>query len=222
MKTALKFASWLLMVGMLVITSQAEEKGLEEKIQEEERVEIVTDSRLPLPLPLDGSRWLRYARLTPAIKQFFAPAAQPQQPEESVEVRELTEAQRRIGSVVKGTIFDGIGGSTDAERRQIWQRMAQDAKAADAALEKQIVSQIQQQPVQRVASESGPFNLLQSYSQPVNPTHVAIAQLRLSARNLDQAAADLEDAGKYDEADRIRASANRLRREARDFASEPE
>jgi hypothetical protein len=44
----------------------------------------------------------------------------------------------------------------------------------------------------------------------------------LSARSLDQAAADLEDAGKYAEADRVRASANRLRREAREFASEQE
>ena len=215
MKSALKFASWMLLACSLVGTSQAQEEV------SEERRDIITDARMPLPLPMEGgSRWLRYALLSPAHKQLISPVQQ-RQPDVSGEVRELREAQRRIGgSLVKGPLFDGVGGSTEAEQQRIFQRMAQEARTADSALTDQIVGQIAQQPVTRVANESGPFTLLQSYSQPADPTHVAIAQLRMSARNLDQAAADLEDAGKYGEADRIRASANRLRREAREFASE--
>jgi hypothetical protein len=53
---------------------------------------------------------------------------------------------------------------------------------------------------------------------PAYPVEAAAAQLRASARNLDNAAADLEDAGKYAEADRIRSYARRLRREARELA----
>ena len=59
-----------------------------------------------------------------------------------------------------------------------------------------------------------------------NPTHprdhaevTYIGALRDSARRLDQAAADLEEQSKFDEADRLREHAQRLRIEAR--ASEP-
>lgn len=53
---------------------------------------------------------------------------------------------------------------------------------------------------------------------PADPIESATAQLRASARNLDSTAADLEDAGKFAEADRIRGFSQRLRREARELA----
>jgi hypothetical protein len=82
-----------------------------------------------------------------------------------------------------------------------------------------------EQTTQRVSDETPQeFNsslpVYNPYTQqPIDPTQAAVEQLRGSARNLDQAAADLEDAGKYSAADRLRATAQRLRREAREFAA---
>lgn len=138
-------------------------------------------------------------------------------PEASRDVRAIEGIRERIGgSVLKGTFLEGKAALDDAEFRR---------KAAEWEREFMEGSHL---GVHDVPGISGPHNLAPSshahlpapvqYSEPLDPLQAATQQLRVSARNLDLLAADLEDAGKFKEADRLRASAQKLRREARDFS----
>lgn len=197
----MKIANWLLLVVLSspIVFATAQE----------ERIEIISDAKPPLPMPLEGgSRWLRFALRTPQARQSLLPSPTTR-PDVTSDVQALEGVHQRIGSVVSGTLFDGIGTVSPAERQQIWKGMAAEWRVAEAERAQQTAYS------QQVIAES-------QFSEAYDPTLTAIAQLRASARNLDQAAADLEDVGKYAAADRLRASANRLRHEARDFASEQE
>jgi hypothetical protein len=152
------------------------------------------DAALPLPIQT-GTRWLRYALLAP----FQQPAPVINAP--SAEASELEGVRERVGGgIFRGTLFDG---NQEQDRALFQQALAR----WEAEQQPQACPRVIEWPAQPA-----------QYAPSPNPMQAASEQLRVSARNLDSVAADLEDAGKYAEADRLRASAKKLRREAREFA----
>lgn len=137
-------------------------------------------------------------------------------PEASRDVRAIEGIRERIGgSVLKGTRFEGTMDSAEFRRLATeWEKEWMERPSSMSG-------------VHDVPGISGPSYDSPSshahlpapvqHSEPLDPLQAATEQLRASARNLDLLAADLEDAGKFKEADRLRASAQKLRREARDF-----
>lgn len=172
----------------------------------------------PAPRALEGgARWLQNSLLAPLLRQSAPPVPPAKGANEQVapEVRELSDAQQRIGSVVKGSFLEKYGEPTDRDlQQQIWGRLTKNWRAEEAATTHRVSDE--------APAEVSSMPVFDPYQQPVDPTQIAVEQLRGSARNLDQAAADLEDAGKYAAADRLRASAQRLRREAREFVASQE
>jgi hypothetical protein len=174
------------------------------------------DARAPLPIG-GGARWLNYSLLASLMKRPAPPVAKPVKDQADAEVQEVIGVQDRIGSVVKGSFLESMVSPADkADQRRFLAELAKKSYAEGAA----ITQRVSDESPQEFNSSLPVFN---PYTQqPVDPTQAAIEQLRNSARNLDQAAADLEDAGKYSTADRLRATAQRLRREAREFAAAEE
>lgn len=174
------------------------------------------DARAPLPIG-GGARWLNYSLLASLMKRPAPPVAKPVKDRADAEVQEVIGVQDRIGSVVKGSFLESMVSPADkAEQRRFLAELTKKSYAEGAA----ITQRVSDESPQEFNSSLPVFN---PYTQqPVDPTQAAIEQLRNSARNLDQAAADLEDAGKYSTADRLRTTAQRLRREAREFAAAEE
>ena len=185
---------WLLacLVVLLVTPASAEEQR--------------TQSAMPLPFA-QGGRWMRFSlqsQIGPPVE--VAPTAKAAKIDDSFEVQEIARVQERIGSLVQGPLF---GPADQAEQRRIWAEMARRSRAAEPAI------------TERVSDET----ILPSWepgNELLDPLQVAIDQLRASARNFDLLSADLEDAGKYAEADRLRTAARRLRQDARRFATPTE
>jgi hypothetical protein len=177
------------------------------------RIDDLPDGHAPLALE-GGARWLHNALLAPLMKR-PAPPAKPARELVAPEVKELSGVYEKIGSPLKGSSLESVGEPIDpAERQRIWEEMTKRWRAEEATT------------TQRVSDETGPeyssMPVFDPYQQPIDAMQAAIEQLRASARNLDLAAANLEDAGKYAAADRLRSTAQRLRREAREFAAVPE
>jgi hypothetical protein len=117
--------------------------------------------------------------------------------------------------VVQGAVFDL------ADQREV--PKVSFAKALERHLKQHAVENRCDAPTQQPLPPT-----VQHLPVPLAPSHFASAvpkdavrdageHLRSSARNLDVAAADLEDAGKYTEADRLRELAQTLREEAREL-----
>lgn len=174
------------------------------------------DTRAPLPMG-GGARWLNYSLLAPLMKRPAPPPAKPVQDQADAEAQEVIGVQDRIGSVVQGSFLESMLSPADkAEQRRFLAELAKKSRD-ESAPTTQRVSDETPQEFNSSLPVYNPYT-----QQPIDPTQAAVEQLRDSARNLDQAAADLEDAGKYSTADRLRATAQRLRREAREFAATPE
>lgn len=174
----------------------------------------IVNPALPLPLPIaQGARWLRYSLLAPLQPQSAQQSA-PKQEEVSPEVRELEGVmQNRIGSVLRGTIFDGGNPAHDqAEQRRILAELERQHLAKERGNTKRVSDDGE--------TETLPENM--HWLTPADPLQAAAEHLRASARNLDLVAADLEDAGKYKEADRLRSRAQQMRSDARGFSQPPE
>jgi hypothetical protein len=169
--------------------------------------EEVATPGLPLPFAQDA-RWTRYALLAPLQKQ---PAPVPSF--DSRELREMQGVQKRLGgSVLDGTFLAGDHAKDQAEQLRIWQQWEHERLANESA------------QTQRVSddgeTETLPGNL--PWLPSADPLQAAAEHLRASARNLDLVAADLEDAGKYKEADRLRSRAQQIRNDARSFVQPSE
>ena len=119
--------------------------------------------------------------------------------------RELLDLRRAIGgSILEGSAFAPVGGGADRTK-------------APASDEKSFVENIQKlaRLPRQMVSDAGattPKPATQG-GEPISADQQA--SLRVSARGLDHLAADLEDAGLYDQADRMRLLAGELRRSAR-------
>jgi hypothetical protein len=169
----------------------------------------------PLPLPIaSGTPWMQNSLLAPLHQRFVPQSAQQREPV-SQEVREM-EGVIRTSSALRGTIFDGDREQDEAERRKIFARLKQERLARET------------NNTQRVSDDgelpSGPAVLPESSPWPPQQDALQSATmlLRACARQLDGLAADLEEAGKYSEADRLRTRAKQLRNDARNFSQPPE
>lgn len=172
---------------------------------QEPRLDELPDGPAPVPL-VEGARWLQQALLLPLLKRPPVPPKEQLAPD----VQEVAGVQERIGSVVKGSFFEVNPADKAEQQRYLAELMKQ--QRATAAPTTQRVSD-------EPSSEFSSMPVLNPYQQSIDPTQAAVEQLRASARNIDLAAANLEDAGQYEAADRLRSTAQRLRREAREFAA---
>lgn len=171
----------------------------------QERIEIGAESALPLPLQ-SSARWLRLALLAPLQKaQLAKEEAKTEEP--SPQVQAIEGLQQQLGgSVVRGKVFDDAAPVDKAELRRVL-----------TDIEQRQLRELPHSPPQVCNWQRVSPGANVQYAQPLDPVQAATEQLRSSARNLDSLAADLEEGGKYKEADRLRASAQKLRREARTF-----
>ncbi|WP_425617051.1 hypothetical protein NA78x_000719 [Anatilimnocola sp. NA78] len=111
----------------------------------------------------------------------------------------LDAVRAQQGNLLQGTAAEQIGGKiTDEERREALARVA----ARHAAEQSEL--------------PAAPLNLPPAES--LAELDLLANQLRMIGRSLDARAADCEDQGSFAEADRLRAVAQRLRREARTLA----
>lgn len=196
--------------------------------QERARVEATISDNPTLPLPIQtGARWLRYALLAPlgageaTCEECPAKAQAENRKGDSPEACEINAVRERLGgSVVRGRVFDGEPSA--AADQAHFDRFIDEFMNRPATADAHYVPGISEPPANhRVAPAHlpvpiGPSHLLRNYEH--DPLQAASEQLRASARNLDSTAADLEDAGKYEEADRLRVMAGQLRSEAREFS----
>lgn len=185
----------LLIVGLMVTWSMTAMNAVAQT--EPERVQAAPPAA-PLPLPFSpsaietGARWLRMA---------LAPGRAAEAPLGRLPFESIREKR---GSVIQGSALSNYSGNVsdqDEFHRLVSEYARQDQEREDHAAEGYSLPPLQQ-------------------FIPADPLQAATAQLRVSARNLDAAAADLEDAGNYVAADRLRSSAQRLRREARELGKQ--
>lgn len=175
---------------------------------------LVHHSGAPLPLPIaSGTPWMQNSLLAPLHQRFMPQAAQQREPV-SQEVREI-EGVIRSSSALRGTIFDGDREQDEAARREIFAKLERERLAQEST------------NTQRVSDDgelpTGPAVFPESSSWPQSDAlQSATMLLRACARQLDGLAADLEEAGKYSEADRLRTRAKQLRSDARNFSQPQE
>ena len=159
--------------------------------------------------------------LPPGAQEVDSPGSTLSTTEQAV-VNEILQIRREQGGLLDGTLLEELSGlgvqtpgsSTDGQEAEFARALRGVAAAAstDPSSKQQVVA-----PGSAHASASSSFG--GGEDSPIStPTDTqVIAQLRLTARWLDSRGADLEDANDYRQADRCRATANQLRRLARDL-----
>lgn len=194
---------WLVAIGLCVVgfclftPTLAEEDVRVQGSSQEKRNGESPQPATSLPVPF-------------ARANRFAPQNSAQPEPASRQVREI-EGVMRFSSNLRGTMFDsGNPEQEAAEKRAALAKVKQEVEAEETST------------TQRVSDDGelplGPALMPQ---QP-DPLHSATLLLRACARQLDGLAADLEEAGKYPEADRLRARAKQMRNDARQFSQPQE
>ncbi|MFW6169164.1 MAG: hypothetical protein ACODAD_01655 [Planctomycetota bacterium] len=122
--------------------------------------------------------------------------------------RDILEVRREDGDLYRGTVFDELGSpATEEEFLEALQAVA--ARRGDKSRRTNLPASLDQQ-----SSRIRPIEVERSASTDLE----LAATLRLTARQLDTKAADLENERQYAEADEYRSLAHRLRTQARTLA----